>query len=934
MNRVLVPREFKRGSTSPLVPWSWRADPPALAGLVVLAGIYTWMRVIRDPNYFRGDIVTQFLPYYSVVGDRIRAGDIPGWNPAIFGGMPLAGDPLSGWGYLPVMLLFPFFSSINAYQIFVAFHLVATAGAAYLLGRALGMGQIGGFATGSAYLMGPQYGFTQCCTARMQLVPWLALAMAGVALATQANTLYRRIIWWGLTGLAFSQMIAGYFGKGFYYGIIATCAFLAYQVLLDPGFGIRQRIVWLVIHSMAIIGLGAGFGAVALLPRLDFLGHSNLEGGSYRSAGKGTAQSDAWPIRRTLETILNPRSHTYYLGAITVVFAAAAIALAGRRCSAPFFAAYAVVVLTLTAGTTPLHHLFYIIPKFKTIHEHQPHRILTILNIVPATLTGISVTAVERGWLSVRRLLLGVGLAVGVILAAIVLARPTDVVTSEVASTMVLGIAVLLVLTAALLCARRLGRQASRTFFTSAAVVIVLLLVVELDAGRGRNALQDGWSSPPTGPIGAAYADREDAGGAGAFLRAQQQRAGPFRYFGYDAAYLRMYPNGGGRNYRLQWRNPDAEALLVNNRAMLLGLSDIQGYTPAHPMNYVSWMDAVNGQPQEYHETDVLLSGLFSPLLNLLNVRYIVVPAVLPPARPDLLHLSLRYPTVYANSSVRVLENTDALPRAWLVSTAEAVPFDETIARLESQQNDPRLTVLLEPDDLPVTTGKSGQPGGLNSATIGAAEPDLLKYRVVSEQASFLIASEPYDPGWRAYLDGKSVPLLRADGILRAVLVPSGTHEVELRYEPLSMRLGIAISITTALLWIVALIVTRRFDRRSGSSDTADHRPLDVAIVDRPTLTLDPDLGPLRARPKRRLRIEALRHLQTKQSIGTSRRIVTKKDRCVCERQPSNTRISRCRTVRAFGFSMVRIPRQAGLRIGVATCDGRPMVSGRVRPSP
>jgi hypothetical protein len=463
----------------------------------------------------------------------------------------------------------------------------------------------------------------------------------------------------------------------------------------------------------------------------------------------------------------------------------------------------------------------------------------------------------------------------------------------------------------------------------------VLLLVVELDAGRGRSALKDGWSNPPTGPIGAAYADREDKGGAGAFLRAQQQSKGPCRYFGYDAAYLRMHPNGGGRNYRLQWRNPDAEALLVNNRAMLLGLSDIQGYTPAHPMNYVRWMDAVNGQPQEYHETDVLLSGLFSPLLNLLNVRYIVIPAALSPDRPDLLHLSLRYPTVYANSSVRVLENTNALPRAWLVSTAEAVAFDETIAHLESQQSDPRLTVLLEPDDRPVMTGIGGQPGGVNSATIGAAEPDLLRYRVVSEQASFLIASEPYDPGWRAYVDGKSVPLLRADGILRAVLVPSGTHEVELRYEPVSMRLGIAISIATALLWILALMVALKCHRRSGPSDTTAGRPRDVVtIANRPQSSLSTLVGPLRARGKRRLWIEGLRHWQIKQSPCTSRRIVESKHHWVRIRLPRYTRIFGCRKVLASRFSLGSISRQAYFGMRLVSCRGRPVVSGRVRPSP
>jgi hypothetical protein len=268
-----------------------------------------------------------------------------------------------------------------------------------------------------------------------------------------------------------------------------------------------------------------------------------------------------------------------------------------------------------------------------------------------------------------------------------------------------------------------------------------------------------------------------------------------------------MHANGGGRNYRLQWRNLDAEAPLVNNRAILLGLFDVQGYTPAHPMDYVRWIDAANGQSQEYHETDVLLSGLSSPLLDLLNARYIVLPASVPPGRPDLLHLSLRHPTVYANSAVRILENDAALPRAWVVSDAQQATFDQATDLIRSGRVDPTQTVLLETEPALAGTSPSaaGDPG---RATLTSFEPDQIVYQVDAAQAGYFVASEPYDPGWHAYIDGKRAPLLRANGILRAVQVPSGSHLVEMRYEPRSLQVGIAISIAVALLWLGALLVS------------------------------------------------------------------------------------------------------------------------------
>ncbi len=70
---------------------------------------------------------------------------------------------------------------------------------------------------------------------------------------------------------------------------------------------------------------------------------------------------------------------------------------------------------------------------------------------------------------------------------------------------------------------------------------------------------------------------------------------------------------------------------------------------------------------------------------------------------------------------------------------------------------------------------------------------------------SWLVWNETYTPGWRAWVDGLPAPLLRAFGFFFAVPAPSaGIHEVELRYEPTSFRLGLFVSL--ASLWLVFLI--------------------------------------------------------------------------------------------------------------------------------
>ena len=63
---------------------------------------------------------------------------------------------------------------------------------------------------------------------------------------------------------------------------------------------------------------------------------------------------------------------------------------------------------------------------------------------------------------------------------------------------------------------------------------------------------------------------------------------------------------------------------------------------------------ALNGHPQNYHQTDVFDTGLDSPLLDVLNVRYVLVPAAT--AEDQLApRFGRSLQAVYADENVRVL---------------------------------------------------------------------------------------------------------------------------------------------------------------------------------------------------------------------------------------------------------------------------------------
>jgi uncharacterized membrane protein YfhO len=88
---------------------------------------------------------------------------------------------------------------------------------------------------------------------------------------------------------------------------------------------------------------------------------------------------------------------------------------------------------------------------------------------------------------------------------------------------------------------------------------------------------------------------------------------------------------------------------------------------------------------------------------------------------------------------------------------------------------------------------------------------------VTSAAAGVLVTSEPYDPGWNAYINGERVTMLRANYLFRAIAVPAGEHTIEFRYEPVETRVGMAISALTLLIVIPGFILAVRRRQSFGS---------------------------------------------------------------------------------------------------------------------
>lgn len=100
---------------------------------------------------------------------------------------------------------------------------------------------------------------------------------------------------------------------------------------------------------------------------------------------------------------------------------------------------------------------------------------------------------------------------------------------------------------------------------------------------------------------------------------------------------------------------------------------------------------------------------------------------------------------------------------------------------------------------------------GLGEIKFHEYQPNKLTYSTISDERQFAVFSEVYYPdGWKAYLDGKEVPIHRVNYLLRGVEIPAGEHELEMRFEVAQYHtnnnIALAGSILLALLLIGAFV--------------------------------------------------------------------------------------------------------------------------------
>jgi len=186
-------------------------------------------------------------------------------------------------------------------------------------------------------------------------------------------------------------------------------------------------------------------------------------------------------------------------------------------------------------------------------------------------------------------------------------------------------------------------------------------------------------------------------------------------------------------------------------------------------------------------------------LLGRTNVKYIILPRHENSAATRLVG------EVFNGSPQPsyLYEDLCFVPRAYVAGTALfSTDTLDTLQRLASPDFDAQEKVILAS---PTGTSPSVQGTGL-AGQVKSLEHRPNRVRLIAElsRPGYVVLLERYDPNWHATVDGREVPVLRANQLFRAVYAGAGRHEVEFYYRQRGLKAGLLISLATLVL-ILAL---------------------------------------------------------------------------------------------------------------------------------
>lgn len=278
----------------------------------------------------------------------------------------------------------------------------------------------------------------------------------------------------------------------------------------------------------------------------------------------------------------------------------------------------------------------------------------------------------------------------------------------------------------------------------------------------------------------------------------------PEIYYGEDEV-IKFLKNDNDmyRVFPLRYKRAD-EGLL-----MLYGIESIGGYV-ANPLQ--RYQDFIGAEKSVMFVPINLIN--YKHLLNLLNVKYIIdIP--LPPdieRYPENIKRQLifwhefykDYEKVYSGKDYVIYKNPRDKGRIFFYGKWKILPQDEILKNLFL---DKELSYIYIEEDKIKNIDFPPQKDSIEfSYKIKKYEADRIEFEYSLSHPAVCVLSINWHPKWRIRVDGKIVKSFPVNHTLTGFILPEGNHNVKLKFTSKGHKIGILLSFTGYLIFIISLI--------------------------------------------------------------------------------------------------------------------------------
>ncbi|MCD4738644.1 MAG: YfhO family protein, partial [Anaerolineae bacterium] len=721
----------------------WQRD--ALVAVIFLLGVLCYFWRLLTPNvadraiFIRSDFNLQFYPWLKFVFEEWSHGSIPLWNPYLNGGQPGLADIQLGALYPPNLLFFGVLMLMRQPFTPLALELIIL----------LHLWMVAFF----TYLLARRITGSR----RGGLAAGIVFGFSAyiIGFATIQLTVLQVVTWLPLLLFLLeraweSQRVQDYLFNGVAFALAALAGhpqwfiYTTYAVLFCYLFRTLERGGhWRQqLRWWGRLALALSFGlalaAAQLLPTLETFLHS------HRSAELNyTYVAQGLPPAQLPGLILSDgiSSSLIFVGSVALLLSVVGIRLAWRQ--GRLWLALGVAALLLALGGNTIVHTFCYLALPGCSFIREQYRVFYIVVLAVAVLAGLGVARLTQGGpksavLSGLRRVTLWGLAVAG--AAIIFLQMGINSVEGGVDELLSGFGLLFVVLALFSGLLTLYRE-EKISTMRFQLLLTALLVLEICSSTGQSVLRD---APEEG----VFPSTELV----AIIQAENQ---------------------------LEFSRVSSESLLPGgpNSAIVYGLQDVLGYTPLRLQHRVEFEEASLSEAQFF---------------GLLNVRHLLT-------KRDLSDDG-RFNFLAQNGELRLYRfgGSDYLPRAYVIHQAEVVSPEAVWSAVAA--NNPREVVTLVQ---PVPLELPGAAATCQDAVrVTGYQASSIQTEMSSQCNSLLVFSEVFYPGWRAWVDGEETRIYRANGLFRAIALPAGTHQIELRFIPRTFWIGVSISGLTLLAGI------------------------------------------------------------------------------------------------------------------------------------